>query len=1111
MRIVFLLGLVTCCQLFSPPFLPLTGAAQEHLDKSTEGMISDFEARLTLARLLSNRSDRLDEAIDEYRILLGERPGDARLRIELSNLLMRVKRYPEAIQQLQTVLETNPTDRKALTALARTYLWSGRSNDAAKVFDRLADFESLPPDVLLEMARAYTWNREYDKAAEVYLSLLKRESVPHSDVLVELGNVKLYSGRIPQAIDWYRKALGIDPDSLAARKQLALALSWSGQDEEALPLLTHLYLEDPEDKEVSLALARSYVALDRYGEAKPIIRSMMELYPEDVMILADLADLEAGVGHAAKCRELYLKAIALSESREQLFLRYAAQMNIWGDFYGVESIYRNHLAKHPADFDVATSLAWLLVSAQRYEEAEGLYLKLLQQNPQSQEVLLDLSKLKLLEKDFKASLRYAERLLTVSPQSPEGLFQKGEALYNAGRYSEALQIYKLVTRVEPQSARGPLAAGKTRLKMGDEKEAKQYFETAVRIAPRNIEALFWITGVDRATSNDFTARLLAPNAQSPAALVEWARLYASQRHNRIAISCCEQALKSDPENFPARLGLAEILAVDHQYERADKILKDMAEEFPNSSKILITRARVLGWAKRYDQSIALYDRICKLNPSDPTPQKEKARTAAWGKKMETAGQIYAEAYKIPVDRTLADSIQALAREEDNPHLTKLSEQLLQTSQGNSVYTGYEVFFKEIKKLSGSLSPETAAKLEEVRLDLLPSYRIQKAAYLESRSKRLAWNRKFIRALDSYEDLIDFQPGNEEALFDHAQVECSLGLCDREAASYENLLAIDPLHLFAEMGLERAKIRSAPSLEAGGNYWEEEGRGGLSQITRYRTDFRADVPLSCRFRLSAAAHHWLEDPGIKGISYDAYGPTFEVSGILNEIVSGAASWTHKEYAKNNISSTDAGFARLGLNLWDYARLGMGYERSDELYNIFGVKQSVQADSFWVGASSYLTRYFEVQSKAQFMSYNDGNEGRLLTLGAGYAFTDHPRIVKLTIAGEYRDTDHDNIFLFRGSELVDIIHPYWAPQDYLAATAILEWRHDISQYFFCGSELHFYDLRLGIGTDSDDNPSVKLEGEWRYEFKDHWAIGVKGLIQRSEEWDANGAWATIRYRF
>lgn len=1108
---IFLMGITL---LSGSLFLcsPVVSAEQEGAEGEVNPRehISDFEARLALARLLSYSAGQIDESIRQYSILIKERPNDPVTGRELADLLIRQRQYPEAMRLLQTVLKNKPGDRAALISLARIYLWTGRNEEALHAFKRLSR-RGLPYDVQMDIARAYARNRNYPQAAEIYETLLKSKQAPLGDIYTELGDLHLYSGHIQQAIGAYRNALKISPSLRDARRKLALALSWSGRGEEALPLLRQLNREDVSDREIAIALARVSAASGHFMEASETVRRLMSLFPDDGALVAELADIEAGLGHAGKCRNLYLTALSLTDSNEEIYLRYASQMNLWGDFYGVEAVYARYLETHPADREIRYKLARVLVSAQRYEEAEGIYLNLLQQTQESREALPGLAQLKLLEKDFDRALFYSERLLQAGHQNPDGLFVKAEALYQVGRYNEALPVYKKLAEIEPRQVRGLLGAGKCCLKTGSREQATAFFSKALQVDPLNVESRFWSAWPDKVTSAAFLSDLVRSTGQSPSELAQWARAYESSGYYKMAISCYEEALKQDPEYFPAQIGLAETLAADMQYVRSLDILAKLTEEFPKTSKILFTRARVLGWSRQYGPSLELYDQLCRANPSDPVARKEKARTAAWGKKMDLAMQTYEGAYRSPVDKMLLSSAAGAVAEANDPQLTTLYAGLQESSGNGSVFQGYDAFYEGFDRISARLSFRTATELEQVRRDLLPAYRIQKAAYLEGRSKQLAWNRKPASAIGSYKELIAFQPGNEEARFDHAQAECSLGLCDREALSYRSLLSIDPLHSMAADALERNRIRRNPSIEIDHSYWDEEGRDGLSQIIRNRTDLKFDFPISCRYHFGISAHYWREDPKMRGIAYDAFGHSLQFSGVVNEYVSGAVNWTNKQYVHSGVDSTNTGLAALWFNLRDYARLGIGYERTDELYNNFGIQQGLQADSFWVGASSYLARNFEVKGKAQYTHYSDSNTGQFYLLSAGYDFTDHPRVIRLSIAGEYRDTDLESQLLFRGNDLVNIIHPYWTPQNYFATTAALEWRHDLSKTFFCGSELHYYSLRLGGGTDTEDNPALRVEGEWHYEFKDHWTVALKALLHDSSQWNAAGAWVSLKYQF
>jgi hypothetical protein len=145
------------------------------------------------------------------------------------------------------------------------------------------------------------------------------------------------------------------------------------------------------------------------------------------------------------------------------------------------------------------------------------------------------------------------------------------------------------------------------------------------------------------------------------------------------------------------------------------------------------------------------------------------------------------------------------------------------------------------------------------------------------------------------------------------------------------------------------------------------------------------------------------------------------------------------------------------------------------------------------------------------YTDDNRGIWVTFAPAIILLDRPHTLKLVLRGDYRNTEYLSIFQFKGSELVNIIHPYWTPQDYFRGTVILEWRHDLSTDFYAGAQQHYYSLRLGGGVDSTGNKDVIFEGEWHYDFLRHWAVEAHGGLDRSPAWNGASAYVSLIYRF
>jgi tetratricopeptide (TPR) repeat protein len=845
-----------------------------------------------------------------------------------------------------------------------------------------------------------------------------------------------------------------------ARHALARVLS---KEEATLPdslaQYRMLLALSPMDTAIQTETSQVLLRLGMNAEAAALLRGVYSRDPGNSEAAVGLADVECSLGHAQVCRDLYLHALRICGHRPDLRLQFADRMNMWGDFYRACSIYRDHLDSHPDDREVALKLAGTLASSQRYEEAETLYRNLMAARKDAR-VLGALGAMKLLEKDFPAAEGYAREALAIEAGNTEAARVLSEALQFTGRYADARSLYEEMARQSGATPEVIVNIGRTYLKEGNSAEARIYFEKALAAGPGNIAARFYQNWPDTVRSKTFLSSVVDGKDLSASDLSHWADLYLSHGLFPEAIECLKEALRRDEAFFPASISLAQALGAHKQYDGSVRLYEDLAARFPDNSKILIGLARVLAWSKRYDEAISLYRQVIRLDPADPVPRREMARTAMWAKKPALAMETYDAALSTPGDGKTHPSAGSTERE------------------------GGETFSRQ---------------------------RIRRSILLEKEAKKLAYDRRFSRSLPVYQTLITENPGNEEALFDTAQVACSLGLCDLERKVYERLLAIDPLHSLAGDGLEGSRSRANPSARFDYSYWNEEGRGDLARITRTRFDIAFDLPVRCQYHFFLKGHRWLETPDFDHATYGASGFSVGFAGVFNPFVKAEGSWTHKRYDSDTLGSKDTGHGTVWFNLNDRVRLGAGYARTDELYNYFGIIHGIQADRVFLAFQSDITRKLEIRGRAEYTGYTDSNSGSLFGLAAGYALTDHPRTFKVGVSGEMRNTRRDNEYIYAGEVLTDIIHPYWTPRDYRAGSVILEWRHELSKLFICGTEQHYYDLKASFGTDSENNPYAKIEGEWSREFMKHWLVGIKGMAHTSPQWNATGAWAWVRYRF
>ncbi len=711
--------------------------------------------------------------------------------------------------------------------------------------------------------------------------------------------------------------------------------------------------------------------------------------------------------------------------------------------------------------------------------------------------------------DFYGAESYYRLYLTGNPGDFDVTLKLASSLASSQRYEESESIYLKLISEGKRDARVLAVLAWTKLLEKDFAASLKYAKEALAVDPGNSDAANILAESLAFRGNFKEARDVYENMMSGKhdrsyALVNIGKTFLKEGKTENAREYFSRAYRAGPKNIAAafyynwprnvrtKAFLSSISRPDDvsageldewaklymsqgYFDEAiilyGSALKQDPEYFPAS----IGLAEALGINRRYDESIALYRKLAEEFPGNSKILIGLARVLGWSRRYDESIALYRKIIRL------------------NPADPVPRREMARTA------------------MWGKMPGLSMAAYDAAMADLGPDRRIQRSFRLEKEAKMLAHERRFTRSLNVYETLIDEYPGNEEALFDQAQVQCAMGMCDHEKKTYEKLLNIDPLHGLAGDALERLKERGNPSLRFDYSYWNEEGRGDLARITRNRFDLAFDLPITCRYHITLKGHRWLENPDYTGTTYVANGFSLGFSGVLSPFVKGDAAWTHKIYDSSDLGTKDTGHGTLWFNIHDRFSVAAGYARTDELYNFFGIEQGIQADRLWTSFHSDITRKFEIDAKAEYINYTDSNSGSFFGLSAGYAFTDHPRVLKITLSGELRNTRHDNEYIYRNGFLTNIIHPYWAPRDYSAGSIIFEWRHDLSKLFICGAEQHYYDIKASFGTDSEDNPYARLEGEWSYEFKKHWMAGVKGMVHSSPEWNAGGAWAHLRYRF
>lgn len=256
------------------------------LDKTdmTMGVINSFLEEnpdhmdmLQLKADVLYRENKMDEALQIGQRLAEMNPGSPYYMNRLGGIYERRREYEKAIRIYQDVLNIDDENEHAIRRLM--YIYSFLSN-------RERDLEKVK--IGIEYATRLI---EVNKTAEGY---------------IERGNLLIDLYDLEGAVRDCKKAIDLDPEACYAYNNLGCALLKLRRVDEAIDVLEQVIKMDPEyDHLPYINLAECYALKKRYQDAIDQYHKVMDIWPERVGYLEEVAELYAKMGNYKQSIETY--------------------------------------------------------------------------------------------------------------------------------------------------------------------------------------------------------------------------------------------------------------------------------------------------------------------------------------------------------------------------------------------------------------------------------------------------------------------------------------------------------------------------------------------------------------------------------------------------------------------------------------------------------------------------------------------------------------------------------------------------------------------------------------------------------------------------------------
>jgi tetratricopeptide (TPR) repeat protein len=227
-----------------------------------------------------NRQEKINEAIEAWQRATAIDPKLPGPYFNLGLTLVRQGDYASAIGPLRQALRLEPANDSARRALAIALMAQEKFADASREIAQLL-FRSPQDAALLELAaKSFLQQHRYQEAITV---LERRVRLPNATSLLfrQYGDALDGGGRTPEALQAYRKAVELEPESIPARYGLGY-LHWKlYQYDEAERELWEVLRRDPKEPRASFTLGDLYLTRGEAERSLPLLKVARLAYPNE--------------------------------------------------------------------------------------------------------------------------------------------------------------------------------------------------------------------------------------------------------------------------------------------------------------------------------------------------------------------------------------------------------------------------------------------------------------------------------------------------------------------------------------------------------------------------------------------------------------------------------------------------------------------------------------------------------------------------------------------------------------------------------------------------------------------------------------------------------------
>jgi tetratricopeptide (TPR) repeat protein len=323
-------------------------------------------------------------------------------------------------------------------------------------------------------------NVEAEAAWQTFSNANPRNPEPYA----HLGLLEARQEHYKAAVPLYRKALAINPNVPAVRRNLGLALFKDGDLRGAIQEFGRLLKDQPHDFQLTTLTGMAHYGLAEYKEAIPYLRDAAAYDKQSLPLRLALAHSCLWSKQYQCVMDTYHEILALNADSAEADMIAGEALDEMKDNEGSTKMFREAVKANPKEPNVHFGLGYLLWTQKQYPEAASEFQAELANDPDHVQALEYLADADIQMNQSDKALPLLERVVKMNRSLPLVHLDLGIVYTEGDRKQDALRELTMAAKLNPGDVDVHWRLGRLYHALGRKEEARAEFEKASALNKR---------------------------------------------------------------------------------------------------------------------------------------------------------------------------------------------------------------------------------------------------------------------------------------------------------------------------------------------------------------------------------------------------------------------------------------------------------------------------------------------------------------------------------------------------------------------------------------------------------------------------------------------------